>query len=67
MATFRVAALESVNQMSAKNLALVFGPNILWQDTPTDDYAYFPVVGCACTEFMITNYAAVFAPSTQPS
>ncbi|VDM18326.1 unnamed protein product, partial [Hydatigera taeniaeformis] len=63
----KVAALESVNQMSAKNLALVFGPNMMWQDTPTDDYARFPVVGCACTEFMITNNAAVFAPSTQPS
>ncbi|CDS42070.1 Rho GTPase activating protein 12 [Echinococcus multilocularis] len=54
----KVAALESTNQMSAKNLALVFGPNIMWQDTPTDDYAHFPIVGCACTEFMITNNAA---------
>ncbi|KAL5968325.1 Rho GTPase-activating protein 12 [Taenia solium] len=62
-----IHSLESVNQMTTKNLALVFGPNMMWQDTPTDDYAHFPVVGCACTEFMITNYAAVFAPSTQPS
>ncbi|VDK39192.1 unnamed protein product [Taenia asiatica] len=62
-----IHSLESVNQMTTKNLALVFGPNMMWQDTPTDDYARFPVIGCACTEFMITNYAAVFAPSTQPS
>lgn len=61
---FRVAALESVNQMNAKNLALVFGPNMMWRDSPTDDYARFSVVGCACTEFLIANNAAVFDSST---
>ncbi|KAM7537069.1 hypothetical protein Aperf_G00000074783 [Anoplocephala perfoliata] len=63
----KVAALSSANHMNSKNLALVFGPNMMWRDTPTDDYALFSLVGCACTEFLITNYVAVFAPSSSPA
>ncbi|VDL19051.1 unnamed protein product [Hymenolepis diminuta] len=59
----KVAGMSSVNQMNSKNLALVFGPNVMWRDTPSDDYALFSLVGCACMEFLITNYAAIFQPS----
>ncbi|KAM3179270.1 hypothetical protein ACTXT7_000943 [Hymenolepis weldensis] len=58
----KVAGMSSVNQMNSKNLALVFGPNVMWRDTPSDDYALFSLVGCACMEFLITNYAAIFHP-----
>ncbi len=50
--------------MHAKNLAIVFGPNIMWPDSPTTEYERFSVAGCSCTEFLITNYAAVFATAT---
>ncbi|VDD75389.1 unnamed protein product [Mesocestoides corti] len=63
----KVASLESVNQMNAKSLALLFSPNIMWPDSPTRDYERFSAAGCVCTEFMISNYAAVFAPVTSPN
>nr|CDS31562.1 Rho GTPase activating protein 12 [Hymenolepis microstoma] len=59
----KVAGMSSVNQMNSRNLALVFGPNVMWRDTPSDDYALFSIVGCACMEFLINNYVAIFPPS----
>ncbi|VDN97003.1 unnamed protein product [Rodentolepis nana] len=60
----KVAGMSSVNQMNSRNLALVFGPNVMWRDTPSDDYALFSIVGCYCMEFLISNYVAIFLPST---
>ena len=55
---FQVKANVAVNKMSGQNLAIVFGPNLIWPRSQVS----LSMMGHinAFTELLIENYEAVF-------
>jgi len=52
----RVSAESSVNQMTAHNLSIVFGPTLMWSPTPTEQsLSTTVVVQGQLVEFFITQ------------
>jgi len=56
-----VCKFADVNKMNAKNLSIVFGPNLLYSETADPfDCSHFDEV-YSIIEFMIANYDAIFS------
>ena len=57
-----VAAQSDVNKMTPSNIAVVFGPNMLWSEDPTAGFADIGKVN-GFTRFMVQdrNFEKVFA------
>ncbi|CAH8456327.1 unnamed protein product [Schistosoma turkestanicum] len=63
---YRVMELSSVNQMHSYNLAIVFGPSLIWPEVESVEYKALKSVQVPCIEYLLTHVEEIFGPVTPP-
>nr|CAX74612.1 Rho GTPase-activating protein 12 [Schistosoma japonicum] len=63
---YRVAQLSNVNQMHSYNLAIVFGPSLIWPEVESGAYKALKSVQVPCVEYLITHAEEIFGTVTPP-
>ncbi|XP_018644847.1 rho gtpase activating protein, putative [Schistosoma mansoni] len=63
---YRVMQLSSINQMHSYNLAIVFGPSLIWPEVESVAYRALKSVQVPCIEYLLTHVEEIFGPVTPP-
>ncbi|KAK4474084.1 hypothetical protein MN116_003392 [Schistosoma mekongi] len=63
---YRVMQLSNVNQMHSYNLAIVFGPSLIWPEVESVAYKALKSVQVPCVEYLITHAEEIFGPVAPP-
>lgn len=56
----RVMDVSHMNRMQTQNIAIVFGPTLLWQQSPGDALAVQTVYQSRIVEFILLEYNELF-------
>ena len=60
MFCFRVVNYSSENRMQAQNVAIVFGPTLMWPEVESSNIAVSMVYQGQIVEFLIQEYSLLF-------